>query len=264
MWRNQAFLGIAVLGMGIAPAWAGDEVATVNGQPISKAAFGQALAGVPPQMQDHMATLEGREALLDDLVTQEVLVQEGRRVGIEKDAAVKSRLEEARRQIVVQSLLQKIVETDVTDEKLKAYYESHKDEFRQVRASHIVVETEDQAKDAKKRAVGGADFAELAKEVSTDPSAKENGGDLGFFRKDQMVKPFADQAFAMKVDEISDPVKTEFGYHIIKVAEIKDAESLDALDPQSLNGIKRSVLGKRVDELKGRAKIVTHKERLLP
>jgi foldase protein PrsA len=66
----------------------------------------------------------------------------------------------------------------------------------------------------------------------------------------------------MKVDEVSDPVKTEFGYHIIKLAEIKDAEPLDALDPQALNGIKRSVLAKRVEEMKGRAKIVTHKDRL--
>jgi peptidyl-prolyl cis-trans isomerase C len=252
-----------MLGEGIAPAWAGDEVATVNGQPITKAAFEEALAGMPPQMEDRMATLEGREALLDELVTQEVLMQEGRRVGVEKDAAVKSRLEEARRQILVQSVIEKIVETEVTDEKVKAYYESHKDEFRQVRASHIVVETEEQAKDVKKRALGSVDFAELAKEVSTDPSAKENGGDLGFFRKDQMVKPFADKAFAMKVGEVSDPVKTEFGYHIIKVAETKDAEPLAALDPQTLNGIKRSVLGKRVEELKGRAKIVTHKDRLL-
>jgi peptidyl-prolyl cis-trans isomerase C len=263
MWRKSSSVLIAVLWVSVASAWAGDEVATVNGQAISKASFEEALAGVPPQMQSQMATLEGREALLDDLVTQEVLVQEGRRVGVEKDPAVKSRLEEARRQIVVQAFLQKIVEADVTDEKVKAYYESHKEEFRQVRASHIVVETEEQAKDVKKRAAAGGDFAALAKELSTDPSAKENGGDLGFFRRDQMVKPFADKAFAMKVDEISDPVKTEFGYHIIRVVEIKDAEPFDALDPQTLSGIKRSVLGKRIEDLKGRAKVVTYKERLL-
>lgn len=262
MWRKQVLLGIGIVGLGVASAWGAEDVATVNGQPISKAAFEEALAGMPPQMQGQMVTPEGREALLDDLVTQEVLLQEGRRVGVEKDPAVKGRLEEAKRQILVQAALQKIAESDVTDDKVKAYYQSHKEEFRQVHASHIVLETEQQAKDVKKRAAGGADFAALAKELSTDPSAKENGGDLGYFRKDQMVKPFADKAFAMKVGEISGPVKTEFGYHIIKVAEIKDAQPIDGLDPQALSGIKRSVLAKRIEELKGRAKVVTYKDRL--
>jgi parvulin-like peptidyl-prolyl isomerase len=77
-----------------------------------------------------------------------------------------------------------------------------------------------------------------------------------------MVKPFAERAFAMKVDEVSDPVKTEFGYHIIKVAEIKDAGPIDTMDPQALMDIKRSVLSKRIEDLKGRAKIVVHKDRL--
>lgn len=261
MWRKEVLLGIGLLGLGVASAWAGDEVATVNGQAISKAAYEEALAGMPPQMQERMSTPEGKVSLLDDLITQEVLMQEAGRLGVEKDPAVKSRLEEARRQILVQSVIQKIAESDVTDDKVKAYYQSHQDEFRQVRASHIVVETEDQAKDAKKRAVKG-DFATLAKEISTDPSAKENGGDLGYFRKDQMVKPFAEKAFAMKVNEVSDPVKTEFGYHIIKLAEIKAPESVDKLDPQALNGVKRAVLAKRIEELKGRAKVVTHKDRL--
>ena len=262
MWRKQAVVVLAVFGMGVASVWAGDEVATVNGQPISKAAFDVALSGVPPQMQQRVATVEGRAALLDDLITQEVLLQEGRRVGVEKDSEVKRQLDDLRRQILVQATLKKVADTEVTDEKVKAYYEAHKAEFRQVRASHILVETEEQATDAKKRLTDGGDFAALAKELSTDPSAKENGGDLGFFQKDQMVKPFAERAFAMKVDEISEPVKTEFGYHIIKIAEIKDAEPIDSLDPQVLMGIKQSVLAKRIEALKGRAKIVVHKDRL--
>jgi len=248
--------------MGVASAWAGDEVGTVNGQPITKAAFDEAVAGVPPQMQQRVTTAEGREALLDDLIMQEVLMQESRRAGVEKDPEVKRQLDDLRRQVLVQATLKKVADTEVTDEKVKAYYEAHKEEFRQVRASHILSETEEQAQDAKKRLAEGADFAALAKELSIDPSAKENGGDLGFFQKDQMVKPFADRAFAMKVDEISDPVKTEFGYHIIKVAEIKDAGPIDTLDPQALLDIKRSVLAKRIEDLKGRAKIVVHKDRL--
>ncbi len=262
MWRKEAVVFLAVLGMGVASAWAGDEVATVNGQPISKAAFEEALSNVPPQMQQRVESVEGREALLDDLILKEVLLQESRRAGVEKDPEVKRQLDELRSQILVQATLKKVADTEVTDEKVKSYYEAHKDEFRQVRASHILVETEEQAKDAKKRLTDGGDFSALAKELSTDPSAKENGGDLGFFQKDQMVKPFADRAFAMKVDEISEPVKTEFGYHIIKIAEVKDAGPIDSIDPQALMGIKQSVLAKRIEELKGRAKIVVHKDRL--
>jgi peptidyl-prolyl cis-trans isomerase C len=262
MWGKGAVLGIVVLGLSVASAWAGDEVATVNGQPISKAAFDEALSGVPPQMQQRVATVEGREALLDDLITHEVLMQESKRIGVEKDPEVKHQLDDLRRQILVQATLKKVADTEVTDEKVKAYYEAHKDAFRQVRASHILLETEEQANEAKKRLTEGGDFSALAKELSTDPSAKENGGDLGFFQKDQMVKAFADRAFAMKVGEISDPVKTEFGYHIITVTEVKDAEPIDGLDPQALMGVKQSVLASRIEELKGRAKIVVHKDRL--
>ncbi|MFZ5862757.1 MAG: peptidylprolyl isomerase [Nitrospirota bacterium] len=262
MWGKSVVAILAVFGMGAVAAWAGDEVATVNGQPISRAAFDEAIAGVPPQMQERVATVEGREALLDDLILREVLLQESKRAGVEKDPEVKRQLEDLRRQVLVQATLKKVADADVTDEKVKAYYEAHKDEFRQVRASHILVETEEQAKDAKKRVTEGGDFATVAKELSTDPSAKENGGDLGFFQKDQMVKPFAERAFALKADEISDPVKTEFGYHIIKVMETKDAVAFDGLDPQALMGIKQSVLAKRIEELKGRAKVVVHKDRL--
>lgn len=262
MWGKQAVVLFAVLGMGVASVWAGDDVATVNGQPITKAAFDEAIAGVPPQMQQRVESAEGREALLDDLITREVLLQESKRVGVEKDPEVKRQLDDLRRQILVQATLKKVADTEVTDEKVKAYYEAHKDAFRQVRASHILVETEEQATAVKARVAEGGDFSALAKELSTDPSAKENGGDLGFFQKDQMVKPFAERAFAMKVDEISDPVKTEFGYHVIKVMEIKDAEPIDGLDPQALMGIKQSVLANRIEALKGRAKIVVHKDRL--
>jgi parvulin-like peptidyl-prolyl isomerase len=158
--------------------------------------------------------------------------------------------------------MQKMVAEEVSDAKVKDYYNAHKAEFRSVKASHILVATEDEAKAVKKRLKKDRDFAAVAKEVSTDPSAKQNGGDLGFFTKDQMVKPFADKAFAMKVNEISDPVKSEFGYHIIKVHEIKDPDPIEKLDPQSLNGVKRAVLNGQVDKLKSAAKIVTNKELL--
>ena len=131
--------------------------------------------------------------------------------------------------------------TEVTDEEAKKFYEANKAEFEQpetVKASHILfrVNKEDseevvnkkleQAKTAEERAKKGEDFATLAKELSEEPGAKESAGDLGFFPKDRMVPEFASAAFSQKVGDISDPVRTQFGWHIIKVTDKKAAGTL--------------------------------------
>ncbi len=125
--------------------------------------------------------------------------------------------------------IQKILEPriDISDDEIKEYFEDNKasfDQEEQVEASHILIDDEKTAKEVKQKIDDGEDFAELAKEYSTDESNAESGGELGFFGKGKMVKEFEDKAFSMKVDEISDPVKTEHGYHIIKVTDKKDAK----------------------------------------
>ncbi|WP_240190037.1 peptidylprolyl isomerase [Bacillus sp. P14.5] len=115
----------------------------------------------------------------------------------------------------------------ITDEQIKEYFETNKETFaqqEQVQASHILVEDEAAAKEVKEKLDNGGDFAQLAKEYSTDTSNAESGGELGFFSKGDMVAEFEEKAFAMKTDEISDPVKTEFGYHIIQVTDKKNAK----------------------------------------
>ncbi|WP_421383779.1 foldase protein PrsA [Bacillus salacetis] len=127
--------------------------------------------------------------------------------------------------LLTQKLLQERVK--VTDDQIKEYFEANKDSFaqqEQVEASHILVEDEETAKEVKEKLADGDDFAELAKEYSTDTSNAEAGGELGFFAKGEMVPEFEEKAFSMGVDEISDPVKTEFGYHIIKVTDKKEAQ----------------------------------------
>ena len=131
--------------------------------------------------------------------------------------------------------------TDVTDEEAKKFYEANKTEFQQpdtVKASHILflVNKDDSqdvvnqkleaAKAAEARAKKGEDFNKLAKELSEEPGAKESGGDLGFFPKDRMVPEFAEAAFNQKVGDISDPVRTQYGWHIIKVIDKKPAGTL--------------------------------------
>jgi foldase protein PrsA len=115
----------------------------------------------------------------------------------------------------------------ISDDQIKEYFEANKESFaqqEQVEASHILVEDEETAKEVKDNLDDGGDFAELAKEYSTDTSNSESGGELGYFAKGEMVTEFDDKAFAMKKGEISEPVKTEFGYHIIKVTDKKDAK----------------------------------------
>lgn len=111
-------------------------------------------------------------------------------------------------------------ELEPTEEELKAYYDKHKDEFKTAEASHILVKTKEEAEAIKKELDGGADFAKLAKEKSLDTGSGQNGGSLGQFTPGQMVKEFDEKVFSMKPGEISDPVKTQFGYHIIKLEKI--------------------------------------------
>ena len=146
---------------------------------------------------------------------------------------------------IVQFLsLQKLMEPriDVTDEEMKAFFEENKEamaEPAQVEASHILVEDEEKAKEVAKKLKDGGDFAKLAKEYSTDEANADKGGELGLFTADKMVPEFSEAAFTMKPDEISDPVKTSHGYHIILVTDKKEAK--EAVYKDSVDLIKGKI-----------------------
>lgn len=125
--------------------------------------------------------------------------------------------------------IKKLLEPNISisEEEMKEFFENNKEVFdqeEQVKARHILVETEDEAKEVIKKLKAGEDFAKLAKEYSKDESNKDSGGDLGFFGKGKMVKEFEDAAFSLKLNEISEPVKTTYGYHIIEVLDKKEAK----------------------------------------
>lgn len=136
--------------------------------------------------------------------------------------------EDVKEDIEVNLQIEKLLEPqiEITEEEMQTYFDENKDSFaqtKQVKASHILVEDEETANEVKEKLDSGEDFAELAKEYSTDTASAESGGDLGFFGEGSMVAEFEEAAFSMKVDEVSDPVKSDYGYHIIKVTEIQEA-----------------------------------------
>lgn len=115
----------------------------------------------------------------------------------------------------------------ITEEEIENYFEENKETFaeeEQIKANHILVEDEKTAKEVANKLEEGEDFADLAKEYSTDVSNADSGGDLGYFAKGKMVAEFEEAAFAMDINEISDPVKTDYGYHIIQVVDKKEAK----------------------------------------
>lgn len=182
-----------------------------------------------------------------------------------------SSIDDLKKDITISLSLEKYLGKELDDQKLKAYFEQNKAVYdeTEVKASHVLVDTRTmktdeelaQAKDkinkAKADVVAGKDFADIAKQYSDCPS-KEKGGDLGFFkRKGQMVEPFAAAAFALKIGQISDPIKTNFGYHIIKVTEIKQGKDVKFDDIKQ--NVKQDILQEKaqvlISQLRQKAKI---------
>ncbi|HWR61455.1 MAG TPA: peptidylprolyl isomerase, partial [Clostridia bacterium] len=138
-------------------------------------------------------------------------------------------MEDFTKNIVTNLKLKKLLEPKITitEEEMKTYFEQNKDTFavqEQVKASHILVDSEAKAKEVKDKLAAGGDFAELAKEYSIDTGSSQSGGELGLFPRDTMVKEFEDAAFSLQPGTISEPVQTKYGYHIIKVEERIEAK----------------------------------------
>lgn len=181
------------------------------------------LRGMPPQMLYPM--------LLDQLVDRRAIVIQGRKEGLANDPVVQKSVTRATDTAIQNLVLTRAIAPSLTDDAIKARYDrdyAGKPGEEEVHAAHILVADEDKAKAIIAQLKTGKDFSELAKDNSTDPSAKTNNGDLGFFKKTDMLPEFADAAFALKVGEYTQaPVKTRFGYHVIKLLERRTAAAPD-------------------------------------
>lgn len=201
-------------------------VATVGGQSITEAdlAFAaedmaQELSQMPPDQQ--------RPFLLRILIDMKVMSAAAREAGMDQTDLFARRKAYLEERALRRAYFSDAIASSVTEESVRAAYDELVAQFQpqpEIRASHILVETEEKAKELKAEIDGGADFATLAKENSIDPGAS-NGGDLGFFSKGMMVAPFEEAAFALaNPGDVSEPVQSQFGWHIIKLEEKRESQ----------------------------------------
>lgn len=199
--------------------------------------------------------------LLERKIVTKLVADKGFADKLDSSAEVKAALEEAKVQLVAQAYVQKAVRPKITEAKVKSRYDDLAAKFKpqdEVRARHILVKTEDEANAILKQLKDGADFAKLAEEKSEDKGSGKQGGDLGYFAKEAMVKPFADAAFDMKAGEVSTkPVKTEFGYHIIKVEDKRKsaAPALSEVRAQIENQLGQELTAELIKDIQAKAKI---------
>ena len=235
-------------------------VARVNGEAVTAGDVKAEMAQLPPQLaQVPLQAIYPQ--LLEQIVIEHAVKQAGYAQKLQDDATVKSRLKDAEGKIVADEYLRRQVKAAVSEDTLKKAYEDYKKGFKsepEARASHILVKTEAEANDIIKQLKGGADFAKLAAEKSDDKAAAKRGGDLGWFKKADMVQAFSDAAFAMKPGEVSTkPVKSEFGWHVIKLVDKRQSQPVpyEQVKPQLEAKLDQVQAQKTVKDILAKAKV---------
>jgi peptidyl-prolyl cis-trans isomerase C len=243
----------------------GQALAEVNGVTITTEDFKKELENLPPYLKPMADTVEGKKEMLDTMVIRELILQQARKDGVDKSPAVADKVEDLKKRVVVEAFLKKKVEEQagITDADLQKFYDQNKDKFKtgeQVRASHILVKSEKEAQDIQAQLKKGGNFEELAKKYSVD-SAGAKGGDLGWFGKGSMIPEFEKVAFSLKEGEVSGIVKTQFGFHIIKLTGKRPAgmrpfdEVKDQIKAALLPEKQQEVFKKLKEDLKKSAKL---------
>jgi peptidyl-prolyl cis-trans isomerase C len=205
----------------------GPVVATVGDEKITLSEFNKELDKIPMNMKMLVATESGKKNYLDKLIMKRLLLEEAKKKKIESDKTFQERLADIKDQLLIETLLKKEISTDVklTDKDLKDYYDKNKENFKrgkEINTRHILVKSESEAKQILGRLQKGENFVELAKQYSIEPNAKVTGGEIGYHPKGSLVPEYEDAAFKLsKVGQTSGIVKTQFGYHIIRLEGVK-------------------------------------------
>jgi peptidyl-prolyl cis-trans isomerase C len=235
-------------------------VAIVNGIQIHLSDLEVAQQGLPAQYRN-MPLQAVFPALLDRIIDSKMVVQEARKAKVQDDAAFKKRMAFVEEQVLQEAWLQRELAKRVTQAKLQQRYDERIKTMppeEEVRARHILVSTEDEAKALIDEIKKGAAFDKLAKEKSTDKASGAEGGDLGWFKKGDMVKEFADAAFQLKKGDLSEtPIKTQFGYHVVQVEDRRTAPPppLEEISDQIREELTREAVTNILDQLRSGAKV---------
>ncbi len=233
-------------------------VARVNGIEIKAFEFGLAESEIGPELLN-IPEKQRRIVVLEYLVDNHLLASAAEQEKLTDAAEFRQRLHYYRKRALRDAFVEKNIRGSVSESTAKKIYDDQIGSAKppeEIHARHILVEKEDQAKDLIKQIAGGKDFAELAKKESKGPSAVQ-GGDLGYFTKGRMVKDFEEAAFALKAGEISEPVKTKFGWHVIKVEDrrMRALPTFAAVKDRLMESLRQQKAQEVVSGLRKNAKI---------
>jgi peptidyl-prolyl cis-trans isomerase C len=243
-----------------ASAIAGDAVATVNGKPIKQSLFDF----IVKDATDHGQKVDDnvRDVIMSKLISSELVLQEAQKSGMDKKPDYLAKEELTRRELLVNVYIQDYMKSHpVSESDTKAAYEKFKTELgdKEYNARHILVASEAEAKDVIAQLNKGGDFSKIAKEKSIDPGSKEKGGDLGWFALGGMVKPFSEAVSKLQKGKLStDPVQTQFGWHVIKLDDIRElkAPPYDKVKDNLQKQLGQRQLEKMLTDLRAKATIV--------
>ena len=234
-------------------------VANVNNEDISLETMIHAMNELPPEIQSQ-PFMSYYEDLLERVIDIKLFAQEGKKMKLDEEPSVRAAIDFVIEKVLMQAFLSKHVQENIKEENIKASYSNFiADETsrEEIKASHILMDTESEAIDVINMLNDGDDFAELAKNKSTGPSGP-SGGDLGWFKRGQMVPPFEKAAFSLNKNEITQrPVQTQFGWHVIKIFDkrIPEAPSYESMKNKLIQDLERKIVSKKIQDLRNDALI---------
>jgi peptidyl-prolyl cis-trans isomerase C len=244
------------------------DAASVNGKPIKQSLVDYIVKDATARGQK--VDDNTHSIIVNKLISNEVIYQEAQKAGFDKQADYIAKEDLMTRELLVNTYLQDYIKKNpIDDATLKAEYDKYKTQMgdKEYKASHILVKTEQEAKDVVAQLSKGGNFASIAKDKSLDPGSKEKGGDLGWFPPAAMVKPFSDAVSRLQKGLYTTvPVQTQFGWHVIRLEDIRDAQppAFDKVKDDLRNNLQKQQLEKLVMDLRSKAKIVDNTTKAAP